>query len=316
MGEIPTVDLKAIPAAGLSIGTMAEKTTIHPTVSPSTVNAEPGPTNPATIPQGSKPDVQPAVPTPAIASENKNGPPITEEPAQTENKNPPGETVQTTELKGLNTPEAINSALDEAAQVMLKLKDPHLLLVALARQCGDTPMGRELQYDVLQTVRQMSVKDRKIGQRLPLAQLQHKLGELKYPEELPTVNFDKFCTDHKDTYPKLELARAALAGNTGKIHPADLAKEIQKNEGLKDLQKDFYKELMGDKPHDTEAILTAAGIDVRKNLKAIEETLDGTIKQHGGLDRMTSLAIGMMGLGLFAQLFTALEQEQQPRNVQ
>lgn len=227
----------------------------------------------------------------------------------------PGRTVETIDLKGINKPEDISNALKDASKIMLFLKDPHLLLLAQANQCGDTPMGLEFQYDVLQSVRQMSIREgsflKKSFDKLALYGLQQKLGKLQYPEKPPTEAFEKFLVDNKDKFPEgSEPTRIALELNTGKMHVADLVKIFQGNKDLPALQEPFYKALMGDKPHDIGTMLTGVGINIKKNKAAINEMLTGNIGQHGGFDRTLAVGIGFLALTTVIQM---MQQDAQPQ---
>ena len=261
------------------------------------------------------------IPTPAAAgtpieAAAPTGPEIKPPVARTPDtpQHLPGSTAETSQLKDLNPSKEVADALKDCAKTMLQIKDgARLLMAAEAVQCDDSPMGLEFKYNVLQMMREMSVRDQRLGDKLPLAFMKGRLGKLQFPKQIPTVASEKFKKDHqKDFPPGFEPARIALELNTGK-NVVDLAQELRGNKKLIALREPFFKATMGPNAKNSDNLsqmIADTGIDVKRNRKAIAQALNQG-SPHGGNDHMLAVGLALMAISTGIQMLQQDEPQQQ-----
>lgn len=222
----------------------------------------------------------------------------------------PGTTVtEVPKLETLNRLEDIKNTLKDSAKILFQMHDgPGVLMVAQAAACGETPLGLEYQYNILDSLRHMSAGT--LEDQMPMMVLHGKLGKLNFPEKPPAGEMVKFVSAHQGEFPPgYEPGRIALMLNAGRTSVLGLASELRGNEQFAKLRQPFMEALTGRGSHVMEnpaAMLSNVGF----NNKDI-----ATVLQYGGkrpgMTGSLKFGLAMLGVQFLLSNFQEVQQQNQ-----
>lgn len=200
--------------------------------------------------------------------------------------------------------EQINQTLTNASQAFLNAGDRRVLLSALARQAGPTPLGNELRRDTLEMIRNSDLPG--------FENLKKEIADMNLPKTDPAQSqLVSFLERHNKTHPGGEVPAELIdAVKTGKMESAPLvARALQENSAL---SEQLWTELIGkDKPRPQlttpDGLLGAAGLEKNDANRARVEAMFKPLRVKKEVninlgDMVPSILGGMMLLSFVTQL--------------
>lgn len=163
----------------------------------------------------------PTVPTPEAPT---NVVPVPEQPA--------------VDFKSLEYRKQAENLLDQGALALLQEQNPGFAVAVLARHAGDTPLGNELQQDVLSMLKTGLSKDNPATQTLRNELQQFALPPI--PDKSPLI---QFLTDHQQEFSEgFEPGQVALAIEAGKMTISKAAIALK---GFEPIREAYLQALTG-----------------------------------------------------------------------
>ena len=253
-----------------------------------------------------QPEVPPATPQPppeAVPAE----PPASSEPVTKEDARTALEEIAKPQIQA--SPEVeenprVDGILTDASQLYLDAKDNRLLLTALARQAGPTPLGNELRRDTLDMIGKTDTPG--------FETLKKEIADMNLPKTDPAQSqLVSFMERYNSTHPGQEVPTELIeAVKTGKMESAPLvARALQENSAL---SEQLWMELIGkDKPRPQltmpDGLLGAANLEVNDANRGKAESLFKPLRMKKDVninlgDMVPSVLGGMMLLSFVTQL--------------
>lgn len=219
-----------------------------------------------------------------------------------------------TAQENLLSRDVVMQMLQEANALLLDMKDLRLIMSSLATQSADTPLGHQMQMEVLRMLKEIPVAGVSPDLAPQLTALQTKLGTLPIPEantvDNPLIStIQSFNITHPDQRVPEELLSKIQSGD---VKSSEMISSIL--EGNQQLAQTVWKELTGQEEFKgfaptPEIILDLSGISkTPENLKKAQDIFAtaAPLKEKPDMvgKMMSGVLIGALSLQFVSQMVT------------